>query len=61
MRSVERRDWSPFKGKRVLVRGCSSTFLPPWALMHLTAKLIPHARSIYYGNEHDNVAVYKSE
>lgn len=53
-------DWPRYQGKMVLVRGCS-TIVPPWIYMLITAKLSPFAKSIRYGNEHDNVVVYRSE
>lgn len=52
-------DWSRFAGKRVLVRGCS-TIAPPWIYMLITARLQPYAKTIRYGNEHDNVVVFRS-
>ncbi|MEW6411799.1 MAG: DUF2480 family protein [Candidatus Zixiibacteriota bacterium] len=52
-------DWSLFKQKKVLIRGCSGTVIPPWAFMFLTGKLAPHAKTVLYGNEHDNVVVYR--
>ncbi len=52
-------DWGKFDRKKVLVRGCS-TIIPPWAYMYITGKLTPKAKSIRFGNEHDNVVVYRS-
>lgn len=54
----EAYDFGRFAGKNVLVRGCGLP-IPPWAYMHLTARLAAVARSIRYGNEHDNVVVYR--
>lgn len=51
-------DWSRFESKMVLVRGCS-TIAPPWIYMLITARLQPYAKTIRYGNEHDNVVVYR--
>ncbi|MFQ5498934.1 MAG: DUF2480 family protein [Candidatus Zixiibacteriota bacterium] len=55
---VELYDWARFSEKQVLVRGCSTVF-PPWAFMYLAVRLVPHARSIRYGNEHDHILVYR--
>ncbi|MEK7775731.1 MAG: DUF2480 family protein [Candidatus Zixiibacteriota bacterium] len=55
---AEGYDWSKHTGKMVLVRGCS-TILPPWVFMYITAQLAPYAKSIRYGNEHDNVTVFR--
>ena len=61
LNSVQEFDFSVFSGKKVLVRGCSSGIIPPWAFMKLTAELVPHAQSIRFGNEHDNILLYKSK
>ncbi|MBD3403977.1 DUF2480 family protein [candidate division GN15 bacterium] len=53
-------DWSQYAGAKVLVRGCNSTVIPPWAYMYLTGKLAGVARSVRYGNEHDNIVVYRA-
>ena len=53
-------DWSKYSGQKVLVRGCS-LIIPPWAYMYLTAKLMPVAHSIRYGNEHDNIVVFRQK
>jgi hypothetical protein len=57
--AVEKFDWSVYTGKMVLVRGCS-TIMPPWVYMLIASKLIPFVKSIRYGNEHDNVVVYRA-
>ena len=53
-------DWTQFTGKKVLIRGCSGAIIPPWAYMLITAKLVGIAQSIRYGNEHDNIVVYRT-
>ncbi|HWR83373.1 MAG TPA: DUF2480 family protein [Candidatus Deferrimicrobium sp.] len=57
---IERYDWSKCLGKKVLVRGCHSTIIPPWAYMCITGKLATVAHSVRFGNEHDNVVVFRS-
>lgn len=52
-------DWAQFSGKKVLVRGCSVAIIPPWVFMYFTGKLAPYAQSVRYGNEHDNVVVFR--
>lgn len=56
---IDAFDWSKFGGKKVLVRGCGSMIIPPWAYMLITARLQPYAKSIRYGNEHDHIVVYR--
>lgn len=52
-------DWDNLAGKRILVRGCQTAVIPPWAMMRLVTKLVGRAQSVSYGNEHDNIVVWK--
>ena len=54
-------DYERLAGQQVLIRGCSDIPIPPWAYMHLTARLVGIAKTIRFGNEHDNIAVYRSK
>jgi hypothetical protein len=58
---VEKYDWDKFQNKKVLVRGCDSALIPPWAYMIITSRLINLAQSIRFGNEHDNIVVYRNK
>lgn len=53
-------DWSRHLGQKVLVRGCGSTLIPPWAFMMITGRLVGVAESVRYGNEHDNIVVFRA-
>lgn len=55
---VAEHDWSVYSGKNVLVKGCS-TVVPPWAYMILTSRLSSFAKSIRFGNEHDNLLIHR--
>ena len=59
--NADRYDWEKFRDKTVLVRGCTSTLVPPWAYMLITGKLSSRAKSVRFGNEHDNIVVYRRE
>jgi hypothetical protein len=50
-------DWNRFEKRQVLVKGCHSTIFPPWAYMCIVGKLAGLARTVRYGNEHDNIVV----
>lgn len=52
-------DWESLREKKVLIRGCGDLIVPPWAFMYLTAKLCGIAHSVRYGNEHDNIVIYR--
>ena len=51
--------WEDYHDRNVLVRGCS-TIIPPWAYMYITAKLAHVAKTVRYGNDHDNVVVFRA-
>jgi hypothetical protein len=57
--NIDRHDWNSYKDTQVLVRGCTSAIIPPWAYMILTSRLSPVAKSVRFGNEHDNIVVYR--
>jgi len=52
-------DWESFRDQRVLVQGCGTTAIPPWAFMAVASRLAPIAKVIKYGNDHSSVAVYR--
>lgn len=56
---LDRYDWSSLTGKRILVKGCGTTAIPPWAFMALMGHLVNHAKTIKYGNEHSAITVYR--
>ncbi len=58
---VEKIDWIRYTDKKVLIRGCSSSIIPPWAYMILTGKLAVIAQSIRFGNEHDHILVHRNK
>ena len=57
---IESYDWSCHLGQKVLVRGCGDIHTPPWAFMAIATRLVGIARSVRYGNEHDNVLIYRN-
>jgi len=60
LRNTGEFDWEEYRDKKVLVRGCGDIITPPWAYMVLAARLAGVARSVRYGNEHDNVVVHRT-
>ncbi len=56
---LDEHAWDQYRDRQVLVRGCGDVIFPPWAFMAITARLVGLARSVRYGNEHDNVTVYR--
>ena len=60
LEKAEKFDWEQYRGKQVLVRGCNSAIIPPWAFMFISGKLAHLAKTIRFGNEHDNIVVYRA-
>lgn len=58
--AVEEYNWESFRNQKVLVRGCNSALIPPWAYMMITAQLSGLAQSVRYGNEHDHIVIYRA-
>ena len=57
--NIDRHDWNTSEDKQVLFRGCTSAIIPPWAYTIFTSRLTPVAKSVRFGNEHDNIVVYR--
>ena len=56
---IENFDWKSLRNKRVLVKGCGTTIVPPWAFMVVAARLADVARSVRYGNEHSSFLIFR--
>lgn len=56
---VESHDWSQYQDRRVLVKGCGTTIVPPWAFMVVASRLASVAKVVRYGNEHSSVSVFR--
>jgi hypothetical protein len=59
--AVGSHNWEQYRDKMILVRGCGDVIIPPWAYMIITGRLTGIAKSVRYGNEHDNVVVYRTK
>lgn len=60
LRQAQEFNWGQFADSIVLVRGCQSTIIPPWVYMYFTGRLAGIAKSVRFGNEHDNIVVYRA-
>lgn len=46
--AIQSYEWKKFQGKPVLIQGCASP-IPVWGYLNIMSKLLPHAKSISYG------------
>lgn len=58
---IENLDISEFKDKPVIIKGCSNKPVPSNAYLWITAKLIPIAKSVMYGEACSSVPLYKKQ
>ncbi len=59
LQKIEAMDTADFTDKRVVIKGCGSIPVPASAYMAVTAKLLPVAKSIMYGEPCSTVPVFK--
>lgn len=57
--ALNKIDFSQYQDVRVIVKGCGQTPIPVNAYVEITAKLLPYAKSIMYGEACSNVPVFK--
>ena len=55
---VSEIEWSDYKDKRVLIKGCTSVPVPTWAYLIITAQLSQHAKHILYGEPCATVKIF---
>ncbi len=52
-------DWHEYDNENVLIKGCSQYIIPTWAYLIITAKLVKHAKNIYFGDVKSAVMIQK--
>jgi hypothetical protein len=57
----ELMDLEPYKGKRIVLKGCSDKPVPPEAYVAFTTKLHPIAQSIMFGEPCSTVPIFKAK
>ena len=55
---VSKIEWSDYKDKRVLIKGCTSVPVPTWAYLIITAQLSQYAQHILYGEPCATVKIF---
>ena len=58
--AITNLDLTPFKGKPIIVKGCSDKEVPEDAFVQLIQKLQPVAKSLFYGEACSSVPLFKS-
>ena len=58
-KKVNSIDWSTYKGKKVMIKGCSSVPVPTWSYLVITANLVDHAQQILYGEPCSAVKIFE--
>ena len=51
-------DWTQYRGKRVLLRGCANVPVPTWAFLIITAHLAEYVERIYFGELRSAVKIF---
>ena len=56
---IANTDFSLYKDKKIVLKGCSDNYVPPSAYLDITNRLLPIASSIMYGEPCSTVPIYK--
>ena len=57
--NIQQLDSSLYSDKRVLIKGCSETYIPESAYVSIVKKLMPVVKSVMFGEACSNVPVFK--
>ena len=58
---VNQIDWNTYNDKKVLIKGCTSSPVPIWTYLIITAKLTNVAKAIYFGEPCSAIDIYKND
>jgi hypothetical protein len=58
---IQQLDPSQYADKRVIIKGCGEKEIPPYAYLAITEHLMPHVKSLMYGEPCSTVPVYKKK
>ena len=61
IRNIESFDVYTLQGKRVVLKGCGEREIPAYAYLEMTNRLIPHVKSLMYGEPCSTVPVFKKK
>ena len=52
-------NWSKYENKKVMIKGCTSSPVPTWAYLIITAQLVKYSDQVLYGEPCSAVKIYK--
>ena len=58
-KKIDEIDWSFYKNKKVLIKGCASAPIPTWAYLIIATRLTEQASLILYGEPCSAFEIYK--
>jgi len=61
IREIEKTELSEIENSRVIVKGCSKIPFPDFAMLELTKFLLPHVKSLMFGEPCSTVPIYKKK
>ena len=56
---IKNIDWTKFKNKKVMIKGCAQVTIPTWAYLIIVSNLSQHADRIYFGESCSAVQIFK--
>ena len=59
--NIQKLELNPFKDKRVLIKGCSDTYIPEKSYLEITTRLMGVVQSLMFGEACSNVPLYKKK
>ncbi|MBC8197518.1 MAG: DUF2480 family protein [Candidatus Marinimicrobia bacterium] len=54
-------DWSIYKNKKVIIKGCGSVPIPTWAYLIIASKLVSVVSQIFYGEPCSAIKIYSKD
>ena len=58
-KKVDSIDWSIYKNKKILIKGCASVPIPTWAYMIVATQLTKYAKQVLYGERCSAFLIFK--
>jgi hypothetical protein len=58
-KAIDQIDVNPFKNQKIIIKGCSNLPVCQHAYLLITQRLMPHAKSIMYGEACSSVPIFK--